>query len=79
MRTTVRLEDQLLSRAKALAARRGITLTKLLEDALRETLARASPRGVRGRVALPTFTGRGTLPGVDLDDGASLVDLMEGR
>lgn len=29
------------------------------------------------RVQLPTFGGQGLLPGVDLDDSASLLELME--
>jgi hypothetical protein len=36
-------------------------------------------RGPRGRaVALPSFKGKGLQPGVDLDDTAALLDLMEG-
>ena len=31
----------------------------------------------RRRVELPTFGGRGPLPGVDLHDSASLLDAME--
>jgi hypothetical protein len=30
-------------------------------------------------VTLPTFGAGGALPGVDLDDTAVLLDLMEGR
>jgi hypothetical protein len=31
----------------------------------------------RAKVKLPTFKGNGTKPGVDLDDSAALLDLME--
>lgn len=77
MRTTVRLDDHLLRRAKAAAAESGQTLTALIEDALREKLTPrpASPR--RKRVRLPTYRGEGLRPGVDLDDSASLLDLMD--
>jgi hypothetical protein len=78
MRTTVRLDDDLLRQAKALAARTGRTLTALIEDGLRETLARHSRGQERPRVALPTFKGRGLQPGVDLDDTAGLLDIMDG-
>ncbi len=78
MRTTVRLDDDLLRQAKALAARTGRTLTALIEDGLRETLARHSRRQERPRVALPTFKGKGLQPGVDLDDTAGLLDIMDG-
>lgn len=77
MRTTVRLDDDLLTQAKQVAAVSGKTLTAVLEDALRESFARRDRIGPRRRVRLPTFDGGGTCPGVDLDDGSSLLDLME--
>lgn len=78
MRTTIRLDDDLLRQAKALAARTGRTLTAVIEDALRETLARPRSRHDRPRAALPTFKGNGLQPGVDLDDTAGLLDIMDG-
>jgi hypothetical protein len=77
MRTTVRLDEQLLTEAKKLAAESGRTLTAILEDALREALARRSPEHKRARVRLKTFKGDGLRPGVDLDDSAALLDTME--
>jgi hypothetical protein len=78
MRTTIRLDDQLLKEAKAAAAASGRTFTDLVESALRETLARRKAAGSRReRVTLPTFPG-GLMPGVDLDDSAGLLDIMEG-
>jgi hypothetical protein len=79
MRTTVRLDDDLLARAKAFAARTGRTLTAVIEDALRAALARPQRRPREARPELPTFGSGGTLPGVDLDDSASLHDVMESR
>jgi hypothetical protein len=76
MRTTIRLDDQLLREAKAAAALAGRSLTDLIEDALRESLARRRAVGRRRLEKLPTFHGR-LLPGVDLDDSAALLDLME--
>jgi hypothetical protein len=78
MRTTVRLDDDLLRQTKTLAAQTGRTLTVVIEDALRETIARHRGRRVRPRSALPTFKGHGLRPGVDLDDSAGLLDIMEG-
>lgn len=76
-RTTVRLDEKLLRDAKAAAAAAGQSLTRLLEDALRERLARKSSRGLPGRVRLPT-SGRGGLqPGVDLADNARLRDMLD--
>jgi hypothetical protein len=77
MRTTVRLDDDLLARAKAFAARTGRTLTAVIEDALRAALARERRRPREARPELPTFGSGGTLPGVDLDDSAALLDVME--
>lgn len=79
MRTTVRLDDHLLREAKELAARTGRTLTTVLEESLRETLARHRARRKRPRVTLTTFKGRGLRPGVDLDDSAGLLEVMERR
>jgi hypothetical protein len=77
MRTTVRLDDHLLADAKKIAAESGRTLTSVLEDALRESLARRTVREKRTRVRLKTVSGDGVRPGVDLDDTAALLDLME--
>ena len=71
-RTTIRLDDDLLRRAKRAALERGTTLTAVIEDALRRALA-LEPGG-RPR---STFRGDGLQPGVDLDDTASLLDLID--
>ena len=78
MRTTVRLEDGLLRQAKETALRREMTLTAVLEEALREWLARQQRGGRRKRVDLPVSNAAGGLrPGVDLDDSAGLLERME--
>jgi hypothetical protein len=79
MRTTVRLDDDLLRQAKALVARTGRTLTAVIEDGLREALARHRRREERPLVALPTVKGKGLRSGVDLDDTAGLRDMLDGR
>lgn len=75
MRTTIRLEADLLRRAKARAAATGHSLNEFISDAIRVALAPSRP--ARRAVDLPTFSGEGLLPGVDLDDSASLLELME--
>lgn len=77
MRITVRLNDELLKEAKALAARQGRTLTSLIEDGLREQLARPPAGSERKRVDLPTFKGGGLRAGVDLDDSAALRRVLD--
>lgn len=80
MRTTVRLEEALLRRAKAEAARRGETLTALIERGLRLALAGSRRPAPRPRIKLPVSRATGgTRPGVDVDDSAALLDLLEGR
>lgn len=76
MRTTIRLDERLLAEAKKRAAETGRTLTALLEDALRETLARRPARGKKS-IRLKTAKGDGLRPGADLDDTAALLDLIE--
>jgi hypothetical protein len=77
MRTTIRLDDTLLRKAKAAAAASGRSLNELIVDAIRAAL---SPRSSPGRVReIPTYQGKGLQPGVDLDDSAALLDLMDGR
>jgi Arc/MetJ family transcription regulator len=78
MRTTIRLDDELLREAKAYAAATDRTLSRLIEDALRAALARREARPARRRVRLPTVRGSGLQPGVDSDDNAALWDLMDG-
>ncbi|MFC5381353.1 type II toxin-antitoxin system VapB family antitoxin [Aquipuribacter nitratireducens] len=77
MRTTLNLDDDLVGRAKAEALRSGRTLTSVIEDALRESLSRAAAGEGTERFELRPFSGDGLQPGVDLDDTASLLDLME--
>lgn len=77
MRTTIRLDEELLLRAKRHAAEAGTTLTALIEDSLRERLyRRADLERSAEPVRLRTCGGDGVHPGIDLDDSASLLDAM---
>jgi hypothetical protein len=77
MRTTVRIDPHLLVQPSGTAAEQGKTLTSLLEEALRESLSRRTAQGGARPVRLKTVTGGGLRPGVDLDDSASLLELMD--
>jgi hypothetical protein len=72
------MDDDLLREAKSLAATTGRTLTQVIEDSLRETLARRAAARARPRVRLRTCKGEGLQPGIDLDNSAALWDLMDG-
>ncbi len=78
MRTTIKIDDRLLVEAKTRAAMTGRTLNEVVEDALRAAFARREAGG-RGPVELPVFRRGRLMPGVDLDDGAALLGLMDGR
>lgn len=77
MRTTLRIDDQLLRAAKKAAAESGRTLTAVIEDALRQSLANGKRSAKTPRFKLPTLHLGETMPGVDLDNSAALLELME--
>lgn len=77
MRTTIRLDEQLLEAAKQYALARGKTFTSVVEDALREKLMKRSELNERHPVKLTTVNGNGVIAGVDIDDSASLLNLMD--
>ena len=77
MRTTINIDDQLLMQAKAQAAASGVTLAQLIEDALRESLIRREDVENREHVRMTTMKGKGTRPGIDLDNSQSLLEIME--
>ncbi|MEO9135670.1 MAG: DUF2191 domain-containing protein [Casimicrobiaceae bacterium] len=76
MRTTIRLSDELLRKARKKAVEQGRTLTSLVEEGLKSVLAEAKPAR-RTRVRLPvSVSSGGTLPGVDLNRSSDLEDRM---
>ncbi|MCK6681550.1 MAG: hypothetical protein L6R30_03915 [Thermoanaerobaculia bacterium] len=77
MRTTLELDDALYAEAKKAALEAGRPVTGLIEDALREALARRRSRGLVPLLRLPVLKGRRLRPGVDLDDSAALLDLLD--
>lgn len=78
MRTTINLPDSLVARAKRLAAESRTTLTAIIESSLRETLARRQRNPKAPPPQLPVYGRKGLQPGIDLDDSASLLDVMAG-
>lgn len=80
MRTTISIDERLLIEVKTAAAESGRTFTAVVEDALRTAMAQRRRRRDRvPMVRLPTHRGGGVQAGVDIDDTAALMDLMEGR
>jgi hypothetical protein len=76
MRTTISLDEALLKKARQVALNRGISFNELVVTALRVELNRIPKLQRKEKIALPTFRGHGLRPGVDLDDSASLEDIM---
>jgi hypothetical protein len=75
-RTTVRLPEELIRRAKRKAAAEGRTLTSLIEDGLRSVLAEREKKGKPVRVMPPVSTARGgVIPGIDINDSAALQEM----
>lgn len=77
MRTTIRLEDELLERAKRLARHRGVSFTEIMREALEAHVTRAT-RAAPAPISLPMAGRGGLLPGVELDDMTRLRDTLDG-
>ena len=75
MKTTVEIPDALAEEAKAVASREKTTLRALIEEGLRDVLAR---RDRRDRFVLrdSAIDGRGTRPGVAEGDWESVGEVI---
>ena len=75
-RTTVRLPEDLLNRAKCKAAAEGRTLTSLIEDGLRSIVSEKEKDTKRKRVQprISKATG-GPMPGIELTDLSELQEI----
>jgi hypothetical protein len=71
MKTTLNLDDKLLAEAKAVAARERTTLTRLIEEGLKNRL-HTKPASKR-KTVLPVYAGKGGLAaGLDGLNNAAL-------
>jgi len=75
MKTTLNIDDSVMSLLKQEAARRGCTMSELVESALRLLLAAKEPP--RPIPTLPSFKSGGSL--VEIADRDALYAAMEGR
>ncbi len=76
MKTTLNLDERVLKRAKRLAANEGITLTALVEDALRARIAPKPRPALAFKLELPTVKGVAS-PVVDIADRNAVFDLLD--
>lgn len=77
-RTTIRLPDSVMRRAKKLAAASGRTFAAVVEDALEAALSQGKRPPPKKRIKLGTFRGDGLRAGVNLDRSGDLRDVMDG-
>jgi len=74
VKTTLNLDDALMEAVRARARRMGVTLTALISDALRRTLAEPVPPEFQ--LSLPVTQGR-RVPNVDLDSNAAVEEYLD--
>ncbi len=74
MKTTLNLDDDLMQAVRERARRQGVTLTALVSDALRRTLAEPAPAGFR--LDLPVTHGS-RMPTIDIDSNAALEEYLD--
>ena len=75
MKTTLNIDDSVMALLKQEAARRGCTMSELMESALRLLLtAKGAPRTM---LPLPSFKSGGAR--IEIADREALYEAMEGR
>jgi hypothetical protein len=74
MKTTLEIEEGVMRRLKERAAQEGVTMSGLVEAALRAFLDRR-PEAARELPPLPAWHGGGLL--VNIDDNAALRELLD--
>jgi hypothetical protein len=78
MRTTINLPDDLILQAKRAALESDTTLTEIIANALRESLAGRGGKKPNRKIRIIASGSGGLLPGVDLDDTSAALDIMDG-
>ena len=76
MRTTINIDDQLFLEAKQLAMASHISFASVIEEALRSSLIMKKAKN-NNTISLITAGKGGLIHGVDIDNSASLNELME--
>ena len=77
MKTTLDIDDHLLSEAKALTAHQRSSLTRLIEEGLHLRLRARPASGRRANVTLPLLKGRGGLvAGVNPGSNKALLEAL---
>lgn len=74
MRTTISLEESLLDGLKKQAAERGTTVSRLIEESVRMSLASATSGPAEANFKLVTYGRGGRLTGTKLDETSGLLE-----
>ena len=78
MKTTLDINDALLADAKALAAQKRTSLTRLIEEGLQLRLRSSARAGKAAKRKIPVFRGRGGLvAGVDPGSNKAMLDAAD--
>ena len=78
MKTTIDIADAIFAEAKAVAVRDQVTIRALVEEGLREVLARRRTRRARFRLRDASFKGKGLQAGVDLSEWTAIASTIYG-
>jgi plasmid stability protein len=79
MKTTLNIDDSVMQRLREEAARRGTTMSQLVEAGLRRILGEEAVPGSARRQLRPLPRWRSGGARVDVADRDALHDLMDGR
>ncbi|MDZ7626940.1 MAG: hypothetical protein U5J99_00880 [Parvularculaceae bacterium] len=74
--TTVRLPEGLLAQAKKLARQRGVTVTALVEEGLRDVVSRKRPPSKKTLPPVSSVYGTAP-PDIDIANSAKLQELLD--
>lgn len=78
MRTTLTIDDMLLSRVKRIAVERNASFSQTVEELIREALVRQEQAPAPKEFVLPVSSHDMELrPGIDLSNSAQLYEMMD--
>jgi hypothetical protein len=77
MEAIIHIDDQLFARAQEAAAAAGQSVDAVIAQALTATLPQEPQPSSKKEFCFTRYRGKGLMPGVNLDNSAELLDIME--
>jgi hypothetical protein len=77
MDTTIHIDDQLFIRVQQVAQATGQSVDAIIANALTETLKNKQATASGEKFCFTRDRGKGVMPGVDINNSAELLDIME--